>query len=145
VPIEIEETVERPVVERPAARIEKPMPDRKLQEKQELFLHYLFNEAAGNAYKAKIMAGYSATYPTGFIVKTLQEHILEATKRYLVEHGPKAVLSLVSVLDDPEQLGVAHKINVAKDVLDRIGVSKTEKIEMTPGVFIVPPKKEEEA
>lgn len=118
---------------------------KKITEKQSAFLDFLFGSAEGNAYKAKVMAGYSPDYPTSALVKVVEDEIVERTRRYLVEHGPKAVFALVSVLDDPAQLGVKHKVTVAKDLLDRIGVVKTEKLEVkSNGVFILPPKESDD-
>ena len=113
---------------------------RVLNEKQLAFLDHLFGEAQGNTRKAKILAGYAPESSTASIVKGVEEEIVERTKRYLVEHGPKAVIALMSVIEDPTQLGVQHKVAVAKDLLDRIGVIKTEKVEVSQGAFILPPK-----
>lgn len=112
-------------------------------EKQIAFVDHLFGDAMGNAVRAKEMAGYFPTFSTANLVKSVEDLILERTKQYLVQNGPKAVISLISVLDDPVQLGVNHKINVARDILDRIGVQKTEKMEVAGGVFVLPPKDEE--
>jgi hypothetical protein len=113
---------------------------KELTEKQRLFLEHLFGEAQGVAHVAKVMAGYSPQYSTSDLVKSVEDALLDYTKRFLVQHGPKAVISLVGVMDNPTELGVAHKITAAKDVLDRIGISKTEKVEVSNGLFILPPK-----
>lgn len=118
------------------------MTERKLTEKQELFLFYLFGDAEGVAYKAKVMAGYSPEYATSLLVKSVEDEILERTKRYLVENGPKAAKAVTGVLDDPAQIGVGYKLQAAKEILDRIGIVRTDKIEATPGAFILPPKDE---
>lgn len=118
---------------------------RELNEKQKLFLEHLFGEANGSALKAKQLAGYSSDTPTSLVVKNLEDEILERTKKFLVENGPKAALSMISALDDPTQLGMKFKLAAAKDLLDRIGVSKTEKVEIaTSNLFILPPLDENE-
>ena len=46
------------------------------------------------------------------------------------------------VLLDPTQLGVREKMAAAKDILDRTGFAKTEKVEVggTGAIFYLPPK-----
>lgn len=118
---------------------------KTLTDQQRLFLEVLFDQAGGDVVKAKKLAGYSETYPTSAVVKTLQDEIVEATKTYLARNGAKAAIGLVGVLDNPIELGVKEKLAAAKDILDRIGVSKTEKVDVTSnGVFILPAKRGEE-
>jgi hypothetical protein len=111
-------------------------------EKQQLFIEHLFGAAKGNAIEAKVMAGYSPDFSTSQLVKSVEEEIVERTKRFLVENGPKAVLGLVGIIDNPTQLGANYKLIAVKDLLDRIGVAKTEKIDVGGGVFLLPPKNE---
>lgn len=115
---------------------------RALTDQQRLFLEVLFDSAKGDVVKAKKLANYSESYPTSAIVKTLEDEIIEATKQYLSRSGPKAAISLVGVLDNPTDLGVKEKLAAAKDLLDRIGVSKVEKIDLSGGngIFILPAK-----
>jgi len=116
---------------------------RPLTDQQKLFLEVLFEEANGDFVAAKKLAGYHPTYPTSSIVKTLEDEIINATKQFLSRSGPKAAVGLVGVLDDPTQWGVKEKLAAAKDILDRIGVSKTEKIDINSnGLFILPAKDE---
>ena len=118
---------------------------KKLTEQQQTFLEVLFEQANGSFVEAKKLANYAESYPTSSIVRTLQDEIIEATKSFLARSGPKAAISLVGVLDDPTELGIKEKIVVAKDILDRIGVSKTEKVEISSnGIFILPSKKGED-
>lgn len=119
---------------------------RELSDQQKLFLEVLFTkEVAGNFCKAKELAGYSKTYATSSLLKILEEEVLKATREYISRIAPKAAFSLGNVLDDPTQLGVRDKLAAAKDVLDRVGIVKTEKMEITGNaVFILPPKKTEE-
>lgn len=118
---------------------------KNLTDQQKLFLEVLFDQAGGDAVKAKKLAGYSDTYPTSQVIKTLEEEIVNATKQYLSRNGPKAAIGLVGVLDNPLDLGTKEKLAAAKDILDRIGVSKTEKIDVgSSGIFILPSKKTEE-
>jgi len=115
---------------------------KNLSDQQKLFLEVLFEEAGGDILKAKRLAGYSETYPSSQLAKVLQDEILEATKLYIAQNGPKAALKLVGVLGNPAQLGVKELISAAKEVLDRAGVVKSERIELGEnGIFIMPAKK----
>ena len=117
---------------------------RVLTDQQKLFLEVLFEEANGDFVTAKELAGYSPTYPTSSIVKTLEEEIISYTKQYLSRSGPKAAVGLVGVLDNPTEWGVKEKLAAAKEVLNRIGIVGTEKIELGGnGIFILPSKQEE--
>ena len=118
---------------------------KTLTDQQRLFLEVLFDQAGGDVVKAKKLAGYSETYPTSAVVKTLQDEIVEATKAFIARNGPKAALSIVGVMDNPLELGVKEKMTAAKDILDRMGVVKTEKIDVTSnGLFILPAKRGDE-
>lgn len=118
---------------------------KNLTDQQKLFLEVLFDQAGGDVVKAKKLAGYSDTYPTSQVIKTLEEEIVAATKQYLSRNGPKAAIGLVGILDNPLDLGVKEKLAAAKDILDRIGVSKTEKFDVgASGIFILPSKKSDE-
>lgn len=115
---------------------------KKLTENQEKFLEVLFDEAGGDFVAAKRLAGYSENTPTRLIVDALQDEIFEATKKYMSRMGPKAAVALGRVLDDPTELGVKEKMAAAKDLLDRMGIVKTEKVEVASsgGLFILPSK-----
>jgi hypothetical protein len=88
------------------------------------------------------MAGYSKNYPTKELMNSLKEHIIEATQLYIAMHAPKAAMAVVNGIDDPTELGIKEKLAAAKDLLDRSGVVKTEKLEVqsSGGIMILPPK-----
>ena len=118
---------------------------RELTEKQKAFLDVLFSdEAKGDVVKAKVLAGYSPDYSTTQLVASLRNEIIEATNQFLARVAPKAVMSIAGVLDNPTELGLSYKIAAAKDLLDRAGVVKTERIEVSNGLFILPPKEKED-
>ena len=54
-------------------------------------------------------------------------------------------MSLVSGMVDPTELGLRDKLSAAKDLLDRVGLVKTEKVqvETTNGLMILPPKEKD--
>ena len=115
---------------------------KELSEQQKIFLEVLFSEGVdGDVLKAKKLAGYSDNYATSTIIKNLEEQILLATKGYLARLGPLAAYSLGNVFKNPTEMGVGNKIKVAGDILDRIGIVKTEKVEVQGnGIFLLPPK-----
>ena len=119
---------------------------RQYTENQLKFLEVLFDEANGDVATAKKLAGYAEGSSTTNIVKSLKEEILEATQMFMASNAPKAALAMVSGIDDPTELGTRDKLSAAKELLDRTGLIKTEKIqvESSGGVMLMPPKKVEE-
>ena len=115
---------------------------RQLTGKQQAFLNVLFDEAGGNMVMAKKMAGYSDATTTTEIVKGLKEEILEATQMYMARNAPKAAIAMTHALYDPTELGIRDKMSAAKELLDRTGLVKTEKmqVEASGGVMLMPPK-----
>tara|TARA_Y100001937_G_scaffold128771_1_gene207821 strand:+ start:6095 stop:6469 length:375 start_codon:yes stop_codon:yes gene_type:complete len=115
---------------------------RELTQKQRLFLDVLFDKAQGSIVQAKKLAGYSDGTSSSEVVRSLKDEINEATREYLARVAPKAAFSMANVLDDPTELGIKEKMVAAKDLLDRTGHAKTEKMEVTSstGLFILPPK-----
>lgn len=119
---------------------------RKLTEKQQKFLDVLFEEAHGSLVEAKRLAGYSDNQYTGEIVAALKEEILDRTNMYLAQSAPRAAMAMVGALHDPTELGIKEKMQAAKEVMDRVGIVKSEKlqVESTGGVMVLPPKKTED-
>ena len=116
---------------------------RKLSERQQRFLEALFAEAKGNFKDAKIIAGYSPKTTNQEIIKGLKEEILEATQPFMAGNAPKAAFAMVNGIEDPTQLGIRDKLGASKELLDRVGLIKTEKVqvEASGGVMLLPPKK----
>jgi hypothetical protein len=85
---------------------------RALTEKQQKLLAALFDEAGGDINVAKRIAGYSDATSSTEIINSLKEEILDA------------------------------KMSAAKELLDRSGLVKTEKmqVEAKGGVMLMPPK-----
>ena len=115
---------------------------RKLTDKQQKFLDVLFDEARGDTVEAKRLAGYSINNSTTEIIKSIKEEIMEVTKLYMARNAPRAAMSLVDGMVEPTQLGLREKIIASKDLLDRVGLIKTEKVqvEASNGLMILPPK-----
>ena len=117
---------------------------RQYIENQVKFLDVLFDEAGGDVATAKKLAGYADGTSTTVVVKSLKEEILEATQQYMARNAPKAAVAMAGALLDPTELGLRDKMSAAKELLDRTGLIKTEKIqvEASGGVMLMPPKKQ---
>jgi coenzyme F420-reducing hydrogenase delta subunit len=123
--------------------IDKPK-KTELSEQQKTFLTALFGQANGNAKQAAEMAGYSESYYPE-LVRNLKEEIINRAEEILAAHSPKAALGMIHALDeDGSTPGVNIRMEAAKQILDRVGVSKKERIDMNvkqaTGIFILPPK-----
>lgn len=118
-----------------------------LNEKQQKFIDVLYDEANGDPDAAKVMAGYSEGTRTSQILFTLQEELTQHTRKFLATAGQlRAAHAFVNVMKDPTQLGAKEKMQAAKEVLDRTGIIKSEKMEVESDnpIFILPPKKYED-
>ena len=116
---------------------------RNLTENQQKFLEVLFDEAGGDVVTAKHLAGYSENTPTRLIVEALKDEISEATRTFFSRTAPKAAMAMVQALYDPTELGIKDKMAAAKDLLDRAGLGKVDKVDVTSnggGIFYLPPK-----
>ena len=118
---------------------------RTLTERQSKFMSTLFDEANGDVVQAKKLAGYSETTSTSEIVKGLKEEIIDATQTFMARNAPKAAMAVVRGVVSPTDLGTREKLNAAKELLDRTGIVKTEKVqvETSGGIMLLPAKKEE--
>lgn len=119
---------------------------RNLSEKQQKFLDVLFEEAGGNLVKAKKLAGYADSVATKQVSDSLAEEIADLTKKFISSSATKAAYSMFEVMNSPTDLGNKEKMAAAKDVLDRSGFIKTEKVEVSAAnpLFILPQKADED-
>ena len=122
------------------------MAKRELTEKQQLFLDVLFEEAEGDPLKAKKLAGYSDNVPTSSVTASLVDEIAELTRKFIAQSSTKAAYTMFKVMGDTDMLGAKERMAAAKDLMDRAGFVKTEKVEVSSSepVFILPAKKREE-
>ena len=91
------------------------------------------------------IARYSDHTKVAHIAKELREEIREVTETLLTMYAPKATYALTSVLNNPDTFNARQIISAAKEVLDRTGLVKKERVEVTSnsgGIFILPPKQE---
>ena len=116
---------------------------KNLTDNQQRFLAVLFEEANGDVVTAKRLAGYSETTSTTVIVEALKEEITDATRSYFARIAPSAAVSMGNALLDPTELGIRDKMAAAKDLLDRAGLGKVERVDVTSGgggIFYLPAK-----
>jgi hypothetical protein len=119
---------------------------KELTEQHKRFLEVLFADANGNINHAMKMAGFSDGYSRRSLTNYLKEEIIEATQLYIAMAAPKAAVAMINAIDDPTELGLKEKMSAAKDLLDRAGLVKTEKVqvESTGGIMVLPAKEREE-
>jgi len=116
---------------------------RNLTEKQQKFLDVLFEEAGGDVVQAKRLSGYGEQSSTTAIVESLKDEIGDRTRSYFARTAPKAAMAMVGALSDPTELGIRDKRSAAKDLLDRAGLGKVDRVDVSSssgGVFILPSK-----
>ena len=120
--------------------------NRELSTQQKTYIDFLFGEANGNPKKAGELAGYSEhSYPK--VIKSLKDEIIERAEYSLALHSAKAVKGLINALDeDGTAPGANIRMEAAKQILDRVGLVKREKVDINAqvahGIFILPPKDE---
>ena len=119
---------------------------RNLTEKQQKFLDVLFEEAGGNLVAAKKLAGYADGVSSKQVAESLSEEIADLTKKFISSSATKAAYSMFEIMNSPTDLGNKEKMAAAKDVLDRSGFIKTEKVEVSAAnpLFILPQKADED-
>lgn len=116
--------------------------NRKLTEKQENFLEFLL-ETQGDIAKAAELAGYSGN--TNQVIKSLKQEIVDLAQNILAKEAPKAAFKLVEVMtSDKPMPNINAKLQAAQTLLDRVGVTKQDKVEVnhnvSGGIFILPEK-----
>jgi len=114
-----------------------------LTEKQKAFLAALAGEANGCPVKAKEMASYSKHTTLVEVTRGLIDEMADVAHEMLALNAPKAVGGLVTVLDNPNDLGARNRIAAAAQLLDRSGFGKKEQVEVTTplsGLVFLPVK-----
>ena len=123
--------------------VNKTTTKRELTDKQKSFLEHLVN-TSGDAKKAAELAGYSSHYH--HVVKTLKSEILELTQEILANSAPRAAFKVVEIMESKRPIVQANnKLAAAQTLLDRVGVSKVDKIDVnhnmnSGGIFLMPDK-----
>ena len=118
-------------------------PERNYTDKQLSFLEAMAGEARGNMSAIKA-AGYGAGVASRDVVPYLQDELIAIAEHILAYNAPKAAFGMVGVIDDPTALGAKNSVSAAKEILDRVGIVKKEKLEVSSedgkGIFILPAK-----
>ena len=123
--------------------IDKNKTKRELTVKQQSFLEHLI-DTQGDAKEAAELAGYTSHYH--HVVKTLKSEILELTQEILANAAPRAAFKLVEIMDSKKPvIQAGNKLTAAQTLLDRVGVSKVDKLDVTHnmnagGIFLMPDK-----
>jgi hypothetical protein len=115
---------------------------RKLTEKQTSFLDHLI-QTKGDARQAAELAGYKSSHY--HLLRTLKQEVLDITQEILASSAPKAAFKLLEIMDSNKPIPqAANKLQAAQSVLDRVGVVKTERLDITHsaggGIFLLPEK-----
>ena len=90
------------------------------------------------------LAGYTSHYH--HVVKTLKSEILELTQEILANSAPRAAFKVVEIMESTKPVvQAANKLSAAQTLLDRVGVSKVDKIDInhsvnSGGIFLMPDK-----
>ena len=118
---------------------------RKLTEQQQTFLSTLATSAKGNINKALDIAGYKETSYYN-VINSLKDEIIDVATKILAKSAPQASQKLVEILNSDDPIPqVNAKLQAAQTLLDRVGVSKRDKLDVThtatSGIFLLPEKK----
>ena len=124
-----------------------PKTNRKLTEKQQSFLDNLI-QTGGDPKLAAELAGYSGNHYQ--VIQTLREEIVDLASDVLARSAPQAAFKLVEVMNSDKSMPqVNTKLQAAQTILDRVGVSKRERLDVNHnvngGIFILPEKQPIEA
>ena len=117
--------------------------DRNLTEKQQAFLDHLV-ETGGDFKKSAEFAGYSGNHYQ--VLKSLKEEVVDLASDVLAREAPTAAFKIIEVMKSNKPVPQANnKLQAAQTILDRVGVSKTDRIDVNHntggGIFILPEKK----
>ena len=115
---------------------------RELTVKQQSFLDNLVT-TKGNFKEAAELAGYSGNHYQ--VLQSLKEEVVDLAQNVLAREAPKAAFKLIEMIDSNKPIPQAsQKLNAAQTILDRVGVSKTERVQVDHsvhgGIFILPEK-----
>ena len=118
---------------------------RKLTEQQQTFLAALSTTAKGDINLALQEAGYSPTSKSK-VIDSLKDEIVDVATKILAKSAPQASQKLVEILESDDPIPqVNAKLQAAQTLLDRVGVAKRDKLDVThssgSGIFILPEKK----
>jgi len=117
---------------------------RNLTAKQQSFLDNIV-ATEGDFKKSAELAGYSGNHYQ--ILKSLKQEVVDLASDVLARSAPKAAFKLIEMVDSDRPVPQAsQKLAAAQTILDRVGVSKTDRVEVNHnvqgGIFVLPAKDE---
>lgn len=120
-----------------------PSTTRTLTEKQQSFLSNLI-ETKGDLKLSAELAGYSGNHYQ--VIQSLKHEIVDLASDVLAREAPSAAFKLIEMMKSSNAVPQANvKLQAAQTILDRVGVSKKEKLDInhkvTNSIFILPEKK----
>jgi hypothetical protein len=120
-----------------------PATTRTLTEKQQSFLSNLI-ETKGDLKLSAELAGYSGNHYQ--IIQSLKHEIVDLASDVLAREAPSAAFKLIEMMKSSNAVPQANvKLQAAQTILDRVGVSKKEKLDInhkvTNSIFILPEKR----
>ena len=115
---------------------------KTLTEKQQKFLDCLI-DTNGNPKEAAKLAGYTGNHYQ--VVRALKDEIIDLATDVLAHSAPEAAFKLVDIMQTDRPIPqISNKLQAAQSILDRVGVTKKERLEVnhntSGGVFILPAK-----
>ena len=115
---------------------------KELTEKQQIFLDNVVS-TGGDLKKAAELAGYKGNHYQ--VIQSLKDELVDMAQNLLAHNAPKAAMKLVEVMDSDRPVPQASsKLQAAQTILDRVGVAKTERLNIdhnvSGGLFILPQK-----
>ena len=115
---------------------------KELTEMQQIFLDNVVT-TGGDLKKAAELAGYKGNHYQ--VIKSLKDELVDMAQNLLAHNAPKAAMKLVEVMDSDRPIPLASsKLQAAQTILDRVGVAKTERLNIdhnvSGGLFILPQK-----
>ena len=116
--------------------------EKNLTAKQQSFLDNLIT-TGGNPKEAAELAGYSGNYHQ--VIKSLREEVIQLASDVLARSAPQAAFKLVDIMNSDRPIPqVGNKLQAAQTILDRVGVAKRDRLDVTHkaagGIFILPEK-----
>mgnify|MGYP003142863998 FL=1 len=119
-----------------------PTSKRNLTEKQQAFLSNIV-ETKGDLKLAAELAGYSGNHYQ--IIRSLKQEIVDLASDVLAREAPAAAFKLIDLMSTEHSVPQANiKVQAAQTILDRVGVTKKERLDVnhnvTGGIFILPEK-----
>ena len=115
---------------------------KELTEKQQTFLDNVV-VTGGDLKKAAELAGYKGNHYQ--VIQSLKDELVDMAQNLLAHNAPRAAMKLVEVMDSDRPVPQASsKLQAAQTILDRVGVAKTERINIdhnvNGGLFKLPQK-----